>query len=64
MNNQDKSIGRIYTELYSNVHADAEFREKILTMTETGIKRTKSSGKKSIRQEGLDPTGRPARCLE
>ncbi len=45
MNNQDKSIGRIYTELYGNVHADTEFRKKILTMTETGIKRTKSSFK-------------------
>ena len=34
MDNQDRKIRRLYTELYSNTHASEEFRSRVRTMTE------------------------------
>lgn len=35
MNNQDKTISRLYTELYANTHASYDFKNRIRTLTET-----------------------------
>ena len=32
MNNQDRTISRLYTEVYGNVHAGTEFKEKIFRL--------------------------------
>ena len=48
MNNQDRTISRLYTEVYGNVHAGTEFKEKIRTITEAGIKTTKRVSFKAV----------------
>ncbi len=45
MEQQDKTIGRLYKETYSGVHADSEFKESVRTMTN----KSKSRSKKIIR---------------
>ena len=35
MNNQDKAISKLYTELYTNTHASFDFKNRVRTLTET-----------------------------